>query len=128
MSTLAQVKQITGRQLHLGIFEEVIGFRREPGRLVLAIRRARVKELRFSYRVTHTGSTLYEFKLIDGAWVMQEPVTIWHKLPEPELHSSFAGRTPAEHADRLAWEDDCFRPGNDDWPMDSLARQRQGYW
>lgn len=68
LKPLAEVRDITGEIIQLGMFESIRDYRREPGRVSIAINRAQVRELVGSYVVTQTGVTLYTFTLIEGKW------------------------------------------------------------
>lgn len=126
MNPLATVRDLTGKTIRLGMFEEVANAKIEDDVIVVLINRAKVKPVRGGFAVTHRGSTLYEFKRTSlGAWIMSRPFTIWHDAEE--WHTAWPGLTPEEHAARREFEEMCHRPGTPDFPMDNTDRKRQGY-
>jgi hypothetical protein len=126
MHALATVKRLTGKTIRLGMFEEVGNSTITDERIVVLVHRAKVKESRGGFIITHRGSTLYEFTCNSlGAWIMGKPLTVWNETEE--WHTAFPGLTPAENAARLEWEELCYRPGTDSFPMDNADRKRQGY-
>ncbi|MFD5451620.1 MULTISPECIES: hypothetical protein [Streptomyces] len=98
-----------------------------PDRIVVVLSTMRMRDVRGGMEITHKGLRWYTINLVDGTWVMDEPVEIENKLPEPERHMSY-GVTPAdEHEAKRNWEEMCYRPGTPSCPMDNIPRQRQGY-
>lgn len=119
---LATVRDITGKIIHLGMFESVKDLRVEENLLVLAVNRARYKTVRGGgYQITERGVTLYSFRRDEPSdtWTLTGTVSVWWSTDE--LHGA-----PARERD-IEWEEMCYRPGNKRNPLDNTSRRRQGY-
>lgn len=115
---LATVRDITGKIIHLGMFESVKDLRVESDLLVLAVNRARYQATRDGgYRITERGVTLYSFRRDERSdtWSLAGTVPVWWSTDE--VHG---GREVVRDEE---WEKMCYRPGNKRNPLDGpLAR------
>lgn len=117
---LAHVRDLTGRRIHLGQMETVIGVKETHDTLTLGVNRVWFTETSTELRIKKRGTTLHTWKLTDQGWVMGEPFTLCWSTDE--VH------TKREVRQRDAeWENLCHRPGTSRTPMDNLGRQAQGY-
>lgn len=86
LKPLAQVRDMTGKVVHLGMFESVIGLRTEnlanKKRMTLGINRAKVRETHATYQITKRGMTLYVFESNDQGWALVNTVTEWWSTDE----------------------------------------------
>jgi hypothetical protein len=119
---LAYVRDVTGKIIHLGMFESAGDIKVTDNVITLAVNRAQVKETRgFGWQVTKRGITLYSFRRDErtGVWALTGTVPVWWSTDE--LHGQPPKVRDAE------WEQMCYRPGNARNPLDNLGRQAQGY-
>lgn len=120
-SYLATVRDITGRIIHLGPFEEAYGIAITPDRITLGIDRAKVKHTYAGDLITARGKQLYVFdRQPTGSWSATVGKPLWWSTDELCVTRSRPER------DR-AWEAMCHRPGTSKTPLDNSDRQSQGY-
>lgn len=120
LQSLAIVRDMTGKVIRLGMFEEVSGIRQTPTMIVLGINRAKVTETRFEYRIKQRGTTLYTFALTDQGWELLDTMTVWWS--SDEAHAKSHRIKPDSE-----WAEMCYRPGTSRNPLDNNARKAQGY-
>lgn len=121
---LAKVRDLTGYQIHLGIFEEVGKVTFTDTEIVATIRRFRVTEQRSQYRITEKGVEELTFtKTTYGSWARKSNC-MWIKADDTvilrrDTASTFGSMQ--EYRDQRDFELDCARPGTSRTPLDSAA-------
>lgn len=132
MPSLAEIGALfrhmgTRPSLHLGPEDEVAQVHIGDDKCWMIVRRAKVSPRRNGYIVTHRGvQTILFIRTGPTTW-RRDQHTLMDRLPVPEHHATWPGRTPEEAAQRREWEELCHRPGTPLAPMDNLDRIRQGY-
>lgn len=122
---LVAVRNTVGKIIRLGAHEEVGNYLVTEDRIALKVNRVRCVERRWDTLITHRGFTVYTWLLRDGKWTEVPPFTQWWSTDERV--TPFVDLSPAERRERETWESDCHRPGTARSPLDSAARQAQGY-
>ncbi len=112
--------------LHLGPEDEVSSVHISDDKCWIIVRRARLVTRRNGYIVTHRGFQTILFTRIGPTTWDRDQRTFMDPLGTPERHVTWPGRTPAEHAERVEWEQMCHRPGTPVYPLDNADRQSQG--
>jgi hypothetical protein len=80
---LAQVRDLTGKIIHLGMFEEVYGFCATPDKIMLGIDRAKVRETFGRQDVYRRGKTMLTFERnTEGRWVETDRIEVWFPADE----------------------------------------------
>lgn len=82
LKPLAYVRDVTGKHIHLGMFESCIGLRTHETSMVLGINRAKVRETGRRYYITKRGTTLYTFELTPQGWTLTDTLTVWWSTDE----------------------------------------------
>jgi hypothetical protein len=119
---LATVRDLTGRIVHLGPFEEAFGLVIEQTRITLGINRAKVEHTYAGDHITKRGKQLIVFTLdpATGCWSATQEEPVWWSTDEMCVTRERRNRDDE-------WTDLCYRPGTHKTPLDSLDRQAQGY-
>jgi hypothetical protein len=81
------------------------------------LNRVQFKEGVRSDRITKTGMTAYEWRLKNGSWHAQDPITVWND-PDVDYVEHFVGHTAEEQRESYLWAVMCERPGSARFPMD----------
>jgi predicted lipoprotein with Yx(FWY)xxD motif len=82
LKPLAYIRDVTGKHIHLGMFESCIGLKTEGTRMTLGIHRVKYTETRASYAITKRGMTLYVFDLTPQGWTLVDTITQWWSSEE----------------------------------------------
>jgi hypothetical protein len=118
---LAQIRDLTGKHIHLGPFEEVFGLAMTDDTITLGVNRAKVEHTFAGDRITKRGRTLYLWNLdARGVWHLMDTTSVYWSTDE--MHVT---RERRQHDSD--WEDMCHRPGTSKTPLDNRERQAQGY-
>ena len=123
IAALRAVKSLGMKPPRLSYMENISDWRMTDTDLTLRVERVKGRQVGWAgrdFKVTHRGVTIYTWRWIDEAWVALEPFTHW--TPVDELVTS----TPARARD-TEWEEICYRPGTDKFPLDNADRRAQGY-
>ena len=117
---LATVRNITGKIIRLGMFEEVYGIAITQTRVTVGINRAKVRSANGGDTVYMRGKTVLTIDLTNSGWKVTQSVPVWWSTDETHV-----ARQPVQPD--TEWEDMCYRPGTVTSPMDNAARISQGY-
>lgn len=82
---LAFIRDVTGKIIHLGMFESVTGLKVTETEIVLGMSRAKVKPKRgYDWQVTERGSILYVFrrKNTEQPWALVDTIAVWWSTEE----------------------------------------------
>lgn len=79
---LAQVRNLTGKIIKLGPFEEATEFSATDDRVTLKVSRVVTSNLKFSTRIVKRGVVLYQWNRVGGSWLAQEPFAVWWSTDE----------------------------------------------
>jgi hypothetical protein len=120
---LRLVEEVTGTKITLGRYESVKGLQVDDDRVILVMLRVQYKPGVRADRILHTGVTVYEWKLKNGSWHSELPMTVWVK-PEIEFIENLEGKTFEEQLDSYRWAIMCERPGTAKTPMDWMQSTR----
>jgi hypothetical protein len=126
---LAEVRRVTGQPITLRLGEELLQTSVSDQTVMLVIRTVRIQERYVGYKVTAQGTKLIICELgSDGIWSIVKTVA-WDPDFVPYEVGTIGGKSEADYRDHVAWEDDCFRPGNRTrlGSRDSADRVLQGY-
>lgn len=83
------------------------------------------RDVRGGVKITHRGTRALLFTRPEGAtrWVREILLDDLKKLDQPEYMLNWV-ETDAEYLDRRAYEEMCWRPGNNRYPMDGPGTAR----
>lgn len=120
---LKLIEQTTGTRITLGRYESVKAAQVKADHVVLVMYRVQYKPGYRVDRILYTGISIYEWKLVDGVWHSELPITSWSK-PDIEYIENLQGKTYTEQLDSYHWAVMCERPGSAKYPMDWMQSTR----
>lgn len=126
---IAAARKTTGKPFYLRLGEELIESNISDTSVMLMIRTVTIKEYVVGYKVTAQGTRLIICKLeTDGEWSVTQ-MTNWDETFRPYEVGTRGGKSESEYREQVAWEDDCYRPGNGTrlGQRDNADRVAQGY-
>jgi hypothetical protein len=83
MQYLAEIRNLTGKIIHLGMFESVYGLVRTDDSITLGVDRAKVRSTYAGQLITRRGKTIYTWKLTDQkTWILVDTQTVWWSTDE----------------------------------------------
>jgi len=118
-----------GHAIRILPLEKCIGGKVESDQVVLTFSACLIRETARHWHVIKTGVRMLQYsRQADGTWKLSVLV-VWDEEAEP-YDIQHWGRKPLTRAERIKqglWEQDCYRPGSSQSPMDSFDREAQGY-
>lgn len=123
----ARISQVTGHKIKLQPYEYFDFIEITDDSLTLRIQSFKFKTKRGDVHVTHAGARMIGFRRDVHTWVQTGQVAHYWRLETPVVYTGHATPSAEELASRRLWEHLCYRPGTSSFPLDSHARQQQGY-
>lgn len=93
--------------------------------VILLINTAKTRSSGAACVITSRGTKRVTIARTRGAWEPPDVAYVWDDGSTTTRVVADAPHTT--HAERTEWEQLCYRPGNAANPVDSYARQLQGY-
>lgn len=130
---LAQLRRATNQVVTLRPFDTVLKVQCDDDKAAILIETFRYKETAREIRFTERGTKLISFaKCTDqlptyGRWAVAGEMILWDDEFVPFIHVKFGKSvSPREHAEQVAWERQCYRPGTSRNPLDNYERVLAG--
>lgn len=123
---LALIRAHTGHRIQLQEFEEFGTCMFTVDLVIIVIQTVSFTAARATATITRRGTRTITIERRAGAWTRPVSVVTW---TDEENRTQVVSDMPHTSAlERLLWEQLCYRPGSPSQPLDSYARQLQGYY
>lgn len=124
---LAIIKRTTGLNITTSAYEYCIGVRTADNAIAATFVGVVVEWRARAHRITHTTLKMRAWAVSGGVWAEREPIVVRDPLDVPRILIDGNVIGMADRAEKIEWERLAYRCGTAKWPVDSHARQNQGY-